>query len=120
MVNDYAKDKPAVSRYKSYIVKHYHDIQIIPSNDIKYVLCKNGVIELYTVTVGKVTKRETLVEFMKKIQDPAFNYISRDCIVNLRYVNRTCGNRLYLSTGEDLRISRRKVGTIKQLVTTFL
>jgi two-component system LytT family response regulator len=73
--------------------------------------CKVYFDNEYPLTVAKV-----LHWFQEKLPEQSFYRIHRTHIVNRRFISAiSCCNRLTLTTGEQLQVSRRKKNIIHQM-----
>lgn len=110
--------KDAVCRLERYrkkclVVSCYNDIQRIPYEDILYVQRVNRMLEIVTKSCGCVNCRKGIKELHQEADDSRFIFVDRGCFVNIEHVLELVRNRLHLSDGTYLSVSRMHLQNLK-------
>lgn len=96
----------------------YRDIQIIKISEIIYLERELRSIKIRTRS-STIYSNESLQKICQMINDPAFIYISRGCVVNISFIEKTEENIIYINNGERFTISRSRVLNVKRSIMEY-
>ena len=103
---------------KYLLIEEREDIRRLRYQDISYVSSNSHYIEVYTRT-GMIKVRKRLREIREELSREEFIEIHRSYIVNLGQIEEFKGQRIRLSSGKDLPVSRGKKKELKEQLLHF-
>lgn len=101
------------SHRKSLTISCYNDIQRIPYEEILYVQRVDRLLEIVTVQHRSMNCRKGIKQLIEELQDDRFVLVDRGCFVNIEHVQEIVRNRLHLTDGTYLSVSRTHLQNIK-------
>lgn len=97
----------------------------LPIDELKFLQATGNYSWLYWTNGEKVLTSRTLNYYQPQLPGACFIRLHRNCIVNLRYVERlervetNKSGLVYLHSGEVLPVSRRRLGMVKRLLVRY-
>lgn len=104
---------------KLLVLTHYNDLIRIFHGEILYVHRTNRHLEIHCIGQGPYRDSRGLNELFKNLDNPCFLYIERSCFVNLDHVQRIEDDKIYLTSGDTLFISRRYLPQVKSQILCY-
>ncbi|AUD07159.1 response regulator receiver protein [Spirosoma pollinicola] len=97
----------------------------LPIDELKFLQATGNYSWLYWTNGEKVLTSRTLNYYQPQLPGAWFIRLHRNCIVNLRYVERlervetNKSGLVYLHSGEVLPVSRRRLCMVKRLIVRY-
>lgn len=79
----------------------------------------NAVMEI-SLEKGVTIAKGNITDYEKILLENNFIRVSRNCIVNMRYIHSFFGQEIEMTNGKRVEMSRRKVTEIKEMFTKYL
>lgn len=98
-------------------VQRYSDLIRIPFQELVYVRHVLRYSEITLASGEKIKDHRSLKELLAQLEGGQFIQIDRGAFVNLDYVRQIKANRVILSTGESLAISRQKLPIVRDTIS---
>ena len=98
-------------------VQRYSDLIRIPFQELVYVRHVLRYSEITLASGEKIKDHRSLKELLAQLEGGEFIQTDRGAFVNLDYVRQIKANRVILSTGESLAISRQKLPIVRDTIS---
>ena len=98
-------------------VQRYSDLIRIPFQELVYARHVLRYSEITLASGEKIKDHRSLKELLAQLEGGEFIQTDRGAFVNLDYVRQIKANRVILSTGESLAISRQKLPIVRDTIS---
>lgn len=79
----------------------------------------NAVMEI-TLEKSKMNAKGNISDYEDKLVENHFIRISRNCIVNMKFIHSFFEREIRMTTGKRVEMSRRKITEVKEVFTKYL
>lgn len=90
------------------VISSKKGVNIISPTDLKYIQVDGHDLYFHTVSGAVCYHRRSLKEFAAMLPAASFAYCSNYCVVNFEFISCLKGNKVILSDGTELDITRSK------------
>ena len=96
--------------------ERYNDVLNLPKTDILYVIRENRLLAVHTLSDGIIYDRRGIQSLFISLHAPYMFWIDRGIFINVMYVHKTEANRVIMTDGSILTISRSRILEVKHAI----